>query len=136
VASAALPPRALARILIPMDDKQTDHLRAYGLTYWALERGLHGEWLLNYRGGAFLLRSLVAADLFTPEDLSDEQRLFGRTAADAAPGHTRLARGRHSIAHESGADADAHGAGTANRHAQRRCVAHGRRPGFAVANFS
>jgi hypothetical protein len=55
VASAALPSRALARILIPMDDKQTDHLRAYGLTYWALERGLHGEWLLNYRGGAFLL---------------------------------------------------------------------------------
>ncbi|HYJ31601.1 MAG TPA: asparagine synthetase B [Candidatus Binatia bacterium] len=38
-----------------MDDKQADHLRAYGLTYWALERGLHGEWLLNYRGGSFLL---------------------------------------------------------------------------------
>ncbi|HKQ19151.1 MAG TPA: asparagine synthetase B [Candidatus Eisenbacteria bacterium] len=50
-----LPSRASAKILIPMDDKQTDHLRAYGLTYWALERGLHGEWLLNYRGGAFLL---------------------------------------------------------------------------------
>ena len=38
-----------------MDDAQTDHLRAYGLIYWALERGLHGEWLLNYRGGSFLL---------------------------------------------------------------------------------
>ena len=51
----SVPLRASARVLIPMDDKQTDHLRAYGLTYWALERGLHGEWLLNYRGGAFLL---------------------------------------------------------------------------------
>jgi hypothetical protein len=38
-----------------MDDTQTDHLRAYGLVYWALERGLHGEWLLNYRGGSFFL---------------------------------------------------------------------------------
>ena len=33
-------------------------------------------------GGAFLVRSLAADDLFTPEDLSDEQRLFGRTAAE------------------------------------------------------
>jgi hypothetical protein len=46
---------AAARVLIPMDLSQTDHLRAYGLTYWALERGMHGEWLLNYRGGSFLL---------------------------------------------------------------------------------
>jgi hypothetical protein len=38
-----------------MDDTQTDHLRAYGLVYWALARGLHGEWLLNYRGGSFFL---------------------------------------------------------------------------------
>ena len=51
----ALPATASARILVPMDEKQADHLRAYGLTYWALERGLHGEWLLNYRGGSFLL---------------------------------------------------------------------------------
>jgi len=48
-------PAATARVLIPMDTSQTDHLRAYGLTYWALQRGLHGEWLLNYRGGSFLL---------------------------------------------------------------------------------
>ena len=33
-------------------------------------------------GGAFLVRSLNPDDLFTPEDLSDEQRLFGRTAAE------------------------------------------------------
>jgi hypothetical protein len=44
-----------ARLLVPMDETQTDHLKAYGLTYWALSRGQKAEWLLNYRGGSFLL---------------------------------------------------------------------------------
>ena len=38
-----------------MDREQSDHLRAYGLTYWVLEQGNQAEWLLNYRGGSFLL---------------------------------------------------------------------------------
>jgi hypothetical protein len=38
-----------------MDRVQQNHLRAYGLTYWTLNQGLKAEWLLNYRGGAFLL---------------------------------------------------------------------------------
>lgn len=42
-------------LLVPMDDGQTNHLKAYGLTYNALSAGLTGEWLLNYRGGSFLL---------------------------------------------------------------------------------
>ncbi len=42
-------------LLVPMDRAQENHLRAYGLTYWALGQQLEGEWLLNYRGGAFLL---------------------------------------------------------------------------------
>jgi hypothetical protein len=50
---AAAPARA--RLLVPMDEVQTDHLRAYGLTFWVLTRGQTAEWLLNYRGGAFLL---------------------------------------------------------------------------------
>jgi len=49
------PSAALAKLLIPMDDHQTDHLKAYGLTYWVLAQGQKGEWLLNYRGGSFLL---------------------------------------------------------------------------------
>ncbi len=44
-----------ARILIPMDETQSDHLKAYGLTYWVLENGQNAEWLLNYRGGSFSL---------------------------------------------------------------------------------
>ena len=46
---------AHAKLLVPMDDKQTDHLKAYGLTYSVLLRGQKAEWLLNYRGGSFLL---------------------------------------------------------------------------------
>lgn len=44
-----------ASLLVPMDDLQTDHLKAYGVTYRALRRGASAEWLLNYRGGSFLL---------------------------------------------------------------------------------
>ena len=51
---AAMPARA-QRLVVPMDDAQTDHLKAYGLTYNAIRTGLQAEWLLNYRGGAFLL---------------------------------------------------------------------------------
>jgi hypothetical protein len=38
-----------------MDLNQTDHLKAYGITFHALERGLKADWLLNYKGGSFLL---------------------------------------------------------------------------------
>src|SRR6266705_6257838 len=41
--------------LIPMDDAQGDHLKAYGVTYRIVQAGMKAEWLLNYRGGAFLL---------------------------------------------------------------------------------
>lgn len=42
-------------LLIPMDDGQSDHLKAYGVAFRVLERGGQAEWLLNYRGGSFLL---------------------------------------------------------------------------------
>ena len=43
------------KIMIPMDVKQNDHLKAYGLAFWALNQNINVEWLLNYRGGSFLL---------------------------------------------------------------------------------
>ena len=46
------------RILIPMDLKQTDHLKAYGVAYWVLEQELEVEWLLNFQGGAFLMEGV------------------------------------------------------------------------------
>lgn len=48
-------PGAAQQLLVPMDEAQQQHLRAYGLTYWVLEQQLTGEWLLNYRSGSFLL---------------------------------------------------------------------------------
>ena len=43
-----------AYIFIPMDEKQTDHLKAYGMTYWVISTGIPADWLLNYRGGSFV----------------------------------------------------------------------------------
>ncbi|MAD50705.1 MAG: asparagine synthetase B [Flavobacteriales bacterium] len=44
-------------ILIPMDDTQTNHLKAYGIAYWVLEKEQEVDWLLNYRGGSFLIKN-------------------------------------------------------------------------------
>jgi hypothetical protein len=46
-----------AFLLIPMDDQQKNHLKAYGIVYWALQKDIEVKWLLNYRGGSFLLQS-------------------------------------------------------------------------------
>ncbi len=43
------------KMLIPMDLSQTDHLKAYGITYWVLTKDMPVDWLLNYRGGSFML---------------------------------------------------------------------------------
>ncbi len=45
-----------SQILIPMDaETQRNHLKAYGITYWMLDKNVKVQWLLNYRGGSFLL---------------------------------------------------------------------------------
>ena len=49
-----------SRLLIPMDEGQSNHLKAYGVAFWVLEQGLEVEWLLNYRGGSFLIPSAPA----------------------------------------------------------------------------
>lgn len=80
VALAALPLAAPSlgaqHLLVPMDDAQTNHLKAYGLTFGALQEQVRSEWLLNYRGGSFLLPDLpglrrqaaLAGVLFEPVD--------------------------------------------------------------------
>jgi len=55
---------ACAEILIPMDNNQTDHLKAYGVVFAALKDQISVRWLLNYRGGSWL----------TPNDARIEQR--------------------------------------------------------------
>ena len=43
-------------LLVPMDGKQTNHLKAYGISYWVLQNDIEVDWLLNYRGGSFLFK--------------------------------------------------------------------------------
>ena len=52
------------KLLIPMDSAQTDHLKAYGIAFLQLKNSNNVEWLLNYRGGSFLM-----------DDLSDLQTI-------------------------------------------------------------
>ena len=46
---------AQEKLLIAMDLQQTDHLKAYGIAYWVLTKGMTVDWLLNYRGGSFMM---------------------------------------------------------------------------------
>ena len=52
------------RLLVPMDLQQRNHLKAYGLAFWILERDIDVDWLLNYRGGSFAVQ---AHDLIAQE---------------------------------------------------------------------
>ncbi len=45
------------KLIIPMDSTQSDHLKAYGLTFWMLENDMNVDWILNYRGGSFMVES-------------------------------------------------------------------------------
>jgi hypothetical protein len=65
-------------VIVPMDNAQNNHLKAYGLTYWALEQGIAAEWLLNYRSGSFLLPDRP--------DLRREAALRGVTADPVTAG--------------------------------------------------
>lgn len=57
------------KILVYMNDTQTDHLKAYGLIYWAISQGYKSEWLLNYEYGSFLLDY--------SEEIKDKANLMG-----------------------------------------------------------
>ena len=68
------------KLLIYMDDSQTNHLKAYGVAYWQLQQNETVEWLLNYRGGSFfILDSPVSRQecelrdvAYTPISVTDE----------------------------------------------------------------
>lgn len=76
-----LPGRGSAEILVPMDGSQANHLKAYGLAFKVLQKNQNVSWMLNYRGGAFLMPSSGFVEM--------EARLMGVTtervsAADVA----------------------------------------------------
>ena len=43
-------------IFIPMDESQNNHLKAYGIAFYAIERDVKVDWLLNYQGGSFMMK--------------------------------------------------------------------------------
>ncbi len=68
-------------VLIPMDDRQEDHLKAYGAIYTTLQEGQEVDWLLNYRGGAFLTQaSETALQELRARGVSFEQLAGGRAS--------------------------------------------------------
>lgn len=77
-AAFAGPPPAAAKLLVPMDLAQRNHLKAYGLAYWSLTQGANVEWLLNYRGGSFLLEDL--------DILRRRAAVLGVDLSEVAPG--------------------------------------------------
>ena len=78
----AAPPGGAQELLVPMDEQQNNHLKAYGAVYATLQNGQTVDWLLNYRGGAFLTR---ATDAVTQELRArgvSFERLGGGAAAE------------------------------------------------------
>ncbi len=58
---ATIPLKA-SYILIPMDNSQKNHLKAYGVAFWLLTNQLEVDWLLNYRGGSFMFKQLPSIE--------------------------------------------------------------------------
>lgn len=51
-----------AYVLIPMDNNQKNHLKAYGIAYWTLQHKVEVDWLLNYRGGSFMMKYIKSIE--------------------------------------------------------------------------
>ncbi|MCK4857509.1 MAG: asparagine synthetase B [candidate division Zixibacteria bacterium] len=72
------------KLLIPMDQEQNNHLKAYGVAFWCLQQGVKVEWLLNYRGGSFMMDNF--------EGLKNLCVLRGINYEDADPDQVGLIR--------------------------------------------
>lgn len=78
------------KLLIPMDVQQTEHLKAYGITYRSLNEGLKADWLLNYRGGSFLIdqsekvisECLVEGVMFEQISLSQAAQIYAEVQSE------------------------------------------------------
>ena len=67
-----------ASLLIPMDNVQKNHLKAYGIAYWVLQKQVDISWLLNYRGGSFMCAYI--------KEIENECRIRGVTCEIIADG--------------------------------------------------
>ncbi len=92
-----------SKLLIPMDDSQANHLKAYGIAFWVLQNGGEVEWLLNYRGGSFMMSNVdqissectirgvsyqIIADVQAGQiyaDIADQEANMERVKLEVAP---------------------------------------------------
>ncbi len=73
-----------SKLLIPMDLKQTDHLKAYGVAFWVLQHSGEVDWLLNYRGGSFMVdysdvlarECRIRGVLFEPASVAEASAIY------------------------------------------------------------
>lgn len=83
-------------VLIPMDSRQPQQLKAYGVIFRSLKTGWRSEWLLNYRSGSFLMErdpraerdaalNGVAAEIISDSDVLDIRGQIASSNADAIP---------------------------------------------------
>ncbi len=92
VGAIAAPSAAAQDLLIPMDDQQENHLKAYGAVYAALQDGRTVDWLLNHRGGAFLAEASdavrqelqVRGVTFTPVSAGRASKIIAEVEADGS----------------------------------------------------
>jgi hypothetical protein len=82
------------QLLVPMDLTQSNHLKAYGLAYYALERGYTVDWLLNYRGGSFLIPAVN--ELVLDARLKNVS-FVEVTGAEVAQVHAEIARSNMEV---------------------------------------
>ena len=73
------------KLIIPMDATQKNHLKAYGIAYWVLEQQEEVEWLLNYKGGSFLMNDYeniekaAVRNKVSYDSVTRRIRLYGET---------------------------------------------------------
>lgn len=84
------------QLLVPMDLTQSNHLKAYGLAFNALTKGYKIDWLLNYRGGSFVMPA--AADIVLDARLKDVT-FVEVTGSDIAQIHAEIAQSNMEVVH-------------------------------------
>jgi hypothetical protein len=93
---AVAAPASAQMMLVPMDLGQTNHLKAYGLAFHALQRGSAVEWLLNYRGGSFLMPATEANVL---DARLKNVSYIPVSGSDVASIHSEVERGNMELVH-------------------------------------
>ena len=90
---AALPSAVLADFLVPMDLAQSNHLKAYGLAWHVLAAGGNVRWLLNYRGGSFLMPETAGLTLEAQARGVRIERVSGSADSGDTPGDRQQQHG-------------------------------------------